>query len=67
LAIPGFRSWFPARCVRSHNIVICDAPHLEECNKLYQQQYGGYFQPRFPPQGVIAIKPDQLARYDLGC
>lgn len=39
-------------------VVIRDVPHLEERNKLYQQQYGGHLQPRFWAQGVIAIKPD---------
>jgi len=39
-------------------VVIRDVPHLDERNKLYQQQYGGHFQPRFWTQGVIAIKPD---------
>ncbi|RBH57197.1 O-antigen ligase domain-containing protein [Pseudomonas sp. MWU13-2860] len=39
-------------------VVIRDVPHLDERNKLYQQQYGGYFQPRFWTQGVIAIKPE---------
>jgi len=39
-------------------VVIRDLPHLDERNKLYQQQYGGHFQPRFWAQGVIAIKPE---------
>ncbi|NWB84510.1 O-antigen ligase family protein [Pseudomonas gingeri] len=39
-------------------VVIRDVPHLDERNKLYQQQYGGHFQPRFWTQGVIAIKPE---------
>ncbi len=39
-------------------VVIRDVPHLDERNKLYQQQYGGHFQPRFWAQGVIAIKPE---------
>ncbi|WP_084615143.1 O-antigen ligase family protein [Pseudomonas batumici] len=39
-------------------VVIRDFPHLDERNKLYQQQYGGHFQPRFWTQGVIAIKPE---------
>ncbi|NWB97846.1 O-antigen ligase family protein [Pseudomonas gingeri] len=39
-------------------IVIRDVPHLDERNKLYQQQYGGSFQPRFWTQGVIALKPE---------
>jgi len=39
-------------------VVIRDVPHLDERNKLYQQQYGGHFQPRFWVQGVIAIKPE---------
>ncbi|WP_256349515.1 O-antigen ligase family protein [Pseudomonas gingeri] len=38
-------------------VVIRDLPHLGERNKLYQQQYGGNYQPRFWTQGVIAIKP----------
>ncbi|AMB86770.1 pilus assembly protein [Pseudomonas agarici] len=38
-------------------IAIRDGPHLDERNKLYQEQYGGHFQPRFWTQGVIAIKP----------
>ena len=39
-------------------VVIRDVPHLDERDKLYQQQYGGHFQPRFWVQGVIAIKPE---------
>ncbi|WP_397457936.1 O-antigen ligase family protein [Pseudomonas asplenii] len=39
-------------------VVIRDVPHLDERNKLYQQQYGGHLQPRFWAQGVIAIKPE---------
>jgi len=39
-------------------VVIRDVPHLDERNNLYQQQYGGHFQPRFWTQGVIAIKPE---------
>nr|WP_157383969.1 O-antigen ligase family protein [Pseudomonas fuscovaginae] len=39
-------------------VAIRDVPHLDERNKLYQQQYGGHLQPRFWAQGVIAIKPD---------
>ncbi|KPA88365.1 lipid A core-O-antigen ligase-like enyme [Pseudomonas asplenii] len=39
-------------------IVIRDLPHQDARNELYQQQYGGHFQPRFWAQGVIAIKPD---------
>ncbi|NWC17008.1 O-antigen ligase family protein [Pseudomonas gingeri] len=38
-------------------VVIRDVPHLDERNRLYQEQYGGHFQPRFWTQGVIAIKP----------
>ncbi|NWB25352.1 O-antigen ligase family protein [Pseudomonas gingeri] len=38
-------------------IVIRDVPRLDERNKLYQEQYGGHFQPRFWTQGVIASKP----------
>ncbi|WP_425357955.1 O-antigen ligase family protein [Pseudomonas asplenii] len=39
-------------------VVIRDLPHQDARNELYQQQYGGHFQPRFWVQGVIAIKPD---------
>ncbi len=39
-------------------VAIRDVPHLDERNKLYQQQDGGHFQPRFRAQGVIAIKPE---------
>ncbi|NWD75661.1 O-antigen ligase family protein [Pseudomonas gingeri] len=39
-------------------VVIRDLPHQDERNKLYQQQYGGQYQPRFWVQGVIAIKPE---------
>ncbi|NWD09327.1 O-antigen ligase family protein [Pseudomonas gingeri] len=38
-------------------IVIRDVPHLDERDRLYQEQYGGHLQPRFWTQGVIAIKP----------
>lgn len=39
-------------------VAIRDVPHLDERDKLYQQQYGGHYQPRFWIQGVIAIKPE---------
>ncbi|WP_248747506.1 O-antigen ligase family protein [Pseudomonas sp. MWU12-2037] len=39
-------------------VAIRDVPHQDERNNLYQQQYGGHYQPRFWIQGVIAIKPE---------